>query len=52
MKNEIFMFFNKPDDSEAEISRSVGGFYKFISDDFEICFEQIAARREGAMRAL
>lgn len=23
MKNEIFMFFNKPDDSEAEISRSV-----------------------------
>ena len=30
----------------------IGGFYKFISGDFEICFEQIAARREGAMRAL
>ena len=29
-----------------------GGFYKFISGDFEICFEQIAARRKGAMRAL
>ena len=24
-----------------------GGFYKFISGDFEICFEQIAARRES-----
>ena len=29
-----------------------GGFYKFISDDFAICFEQIAVRNEGAMRAL
>ena len=25
-----------------------GGFYKFISDDFEICFEQIAVQKEGA----
>ena len=27
-----------------------GGFYKFISDDFVICFEQIAVRNEEAMR--
>ena len=26
----------------------LGGFYKFISDDFEICFEQIAVQNEGA----
>ena len=29
------------------MSSSKGGFYKFISDDFEICFEQIAVQKEG-----
>ena len=27
--------------------KNKGGFYKFISDDFEICFEQIAVQNEG-----
>ncbi len=30
----------------------LGEFYKFILSAFEVCFEQIAVRKEGAMRAL
>ena len=65
MKNSIGNFIGQDDDFPNDIfykkradlqswkdSLFYGGFYKFISRSFWIYFEQIAERKEGAVRAL
>ena len=41
-------------DVDLSLSKSSkkGRFFKLISIGFEICFEQVAARKKGTMRAL